>query len=235
MSRAFSIAVLSAADSGKLPLAADIKPFSPRDGELFADRDPVDLAKALEAAGVCALSVVTEPIHFGGSLDLLTRVANAVSLPVLRKDFITSAQQIDETIDAGADAVLLTVATMPELKITGLYRRAISLGLEPLVEVHTESELRFALGLVPRPEIIGINNRDITTLEKDDGNVSVTEELANLVPDGVAILSESSILTPDDAQRAYEAGAHAVLVGTAILQAEDPAACVRDFTGQRSG
>jgi indole-3-glycerol phosphate synthase len=233
MSRSFSQAVLVAVESGKLPLAADIKPFSPRDGELVGGRDPADMARTLEAAGVCALSVVTEQAHFGGSLDLLRRVTDAVSLPVLRKDFITSARQIDETIDAGAAAVLLTLATIPELEITGLYRRAISLGLEPLVEVHTEGELRFALGLTPRPGIIGINNRDITALEKDDGDVTVTEELAPLVPDGVAILSESSILTPDEARRAYEAGAHAVLVGTAILQAADPAACAREFAGQR--
>jgi indole-3-glycerol phosphate synthase len=235
MSRSFSSAVLNAADIGKLPLAVDIKPFSPRDGDLVADRDPAYLASVLETAGVCALSVVTEPEHFGGSLDLLRRVTDAVSLPVLRKDFITSAQQIDETIDAGAAAILLTVATMPELEITGLYRRALSLGLEPLVEVHTESELRFALGLVPRPAIIGINNRDITALEKDDGDVGVTEELAPLVPAGVAILSESSILSAEDARRAFEAGAHAVLVGTAVLLAQDPAACVRDFAGERDG
>ena len=235
MSQFFSESILYAADRGKLPLAADIKPISPRDGELVAGRDPVALVTILEAAGVCALSVVTESVHFGGSLDLLRQVTGAVSLPVLRKDFISSAMQIDETIDAGAAAILLTVATMPELKITGLYRRALSLGLEPLVEVHTESELRFALGLVPRPGIIGINNRDITALEKDDGDVSVTEDLAPLVPDGVAILSESSILSPDDARRAFEAGAHGVLVGTAILQAADPAACVNDFAAFGGG
>lgn len=235
MSLSFSRAVRSAADKGRLPLVADIKPASPRDGALVAGRDPVEMALVLEKAGVCALSVVTESVHFGGSLDLLCRVSEAVSLPVLRKDFITAAHQIDETISAGASAILLTVATIPELEITGLYRRAISLGLEPLLEVHTENELRFALGLVPRPEILGINNRDITALEMDDGDVGLTEELAPLVPEGVAILSESSILTPEDARRAYESGAHAVLVGTALLQADDPADCAREFAGTRGG
>lgn len=235
MSRSFSQAILNTAESGKLPLVADIKPVSPRDGKLAAGRDPVELAKVLEDAGVCALSVVTEPVHFGGSLDLLRQVADAVAIPVLRKDFISSAYQIDETISSGAASVLFIVATMPELEITSLYNRALSLGLEPLVEVHTESELRFALGLVPRPEVIGINNRDITALEKDDGDVGLTEQLAPFVPEGVAVLSESSIMTPDDARRAYEAGAHAVLVGTAVLQAADPANCVRSFAGQRGG
>jgi indole-3-glycerol phosphate synthase len=235
MSRSLSEAILSAAEHRRLPLAVDIKAVSPRDGKLMAGRDPVNLARTLEDAGVCALSVVTEPVYFGGSVDLLREVAGAVSLPVLRKDFITSAWQVDETLETGAAAILLTIATIPELEVAGLYRRAVSLGLEPLVEVHTESELRFALAMEPRPAIIGINNRDITALEQDGGDVSVTETLAPLVPDGVAILSESSILTPDDARRALRAGAHAILVGTAILQAEDPASRVLELAGQTGG
>jgi indole-3-glycerol phosphate synthase len=235
MNRSFSKAILDAVQGGKLPLAADVKPLSPRDGELLRDRDPVEMAKTLEAAGVCALSVVTEQVHFGGSLDLLRRVSDAVCVPVLRKDFITSVRQIDETIEAGASAVLLTLATIPELEIGGLYRRSLALGLEPVVEVHTETELHLALGLMPGPAIIGINNRDITALEKDDGDVSVTEALAPLVPEGVAILSESSILTPAEARRAYGAGAHAVLVGTALWKAADPGACAREFAGREGG
>jgi len=231
MNRSFSDNILYAAERGKLPLAADIKPVSPRDGQLVSGRDPVSLARILEEAGVCALSVVTESAHFGGSMELLRQVVGAVSLPVLRKDFITSVGQIDETLDAGAAAVLLTLSTIPEVAVPGLYQRAVSLGLEPLVEVHTASELGFALGLEPRPAIIGINNRDITALEKDDGDVQVTEMLAPHVPEGIAILSESSILAPDDANRAFAAGAHCVLVGTAILQAEDPGARARELSG----
>lgn len=233
MNSSFSGAILSAVDHRKLPIVADIKTVSPRDGELVADRNPIDLAKTLETAGVCALSVVTEPVHFGGSVELLQQVANAVSLPVLRKDFITSVAQIDETVDCGAAAILLTIATIPELKAPNLYRRAVSIGLEPLVEVHTVSELRFALGLEPRPVIIGINNRDITALERDDGDVQVTEILAPLVPEEVVVLSESAILSADDARRAFEAGAHGVLVGTAILKDKDPAACVRALAGTK--
>ncbi len=235
MNRSFSGNILHASERGRLPLAADIKPVSPRDGELVSGRDPVSLALILERAGVCALSVVTEAVHFGGSMELLQQVAGAVSLPVLMKDFITSARQIDEAFEAGASAVLLTIATIPELELPGLYLRAVSLGIEPLVEVHTAAELGLALGLKPKLAVIGINNRDITALEKDDGDVRVTEMLAPLVPKGIAILSESSILTPGDVNRALAAGAHAVLVGTALLQAEDPGARARELAGRTSG
>ena len=226
MSDAFSRAILGARENGRFPLVADIKPVSPRDGALVGSRDPVDLAKELEQAGVCALSVVTEAQHFGGSLQMLRDVASAVSLPVLRKDFLRSPEDVDESLEAGAAAVLLTLSTVSELESPGLYRRIVSLGMEPLVEVHTAAELHFVLGLTPQPTIIGINNRDITRLEKDDGDVGITEALAPLVPDGVAILSESAMLTPGDVSRAFAAGAHGVLIGTAVLQAADPTAVV---------
>ena len=226
MSDAFSRAILGARENGRFPLVADIKPVSPRDGALVGSRDPVDLAKELEQAGVCALSVVTEAQHFGGSLQMLRDVVSAVSLPVLRKDFLRSPEDVDASLEAGAAAVLLTLSTVSELESPGLYRRIVSLGMEPLVEVHTAAELHFALGLTPVPTIIGINNRDITRLEKDDGDVGITETLAPIVPDGVAILSESAMLTPGDVSRAFAAGAHGVLIGTAVLQAADPTAVV---------
>jgi indole-3-glycerol phosphate synthase len=166
-------------------------------------------------------------------VELLRQVADAVSLPVLRKDFITTVAQVDETVEARAAAVLLTIATLKGSKAQDLYQRALSLGLEPLVEVHTVNELRFVCGFEPQPGIIGINNRDITTLERDGGGVGITEMLAPLVPEGVVILSESAILTADDARRAFEAGAHAVLVGTAILKNDDPAASINELVGKR--
>ena len=230
MSNAFSRAILGARENGRFPLVVDIKPISPRDGALVGSRDPVDLAKELEQAGVCALSVVTEGEHFGGSLQMLRDVVSAVSLPVLRKDFLRSPEDVDESLEAGAAAVLITLSTISELESPGLYRRIVSLGMEPLVEVHTAAELHFALGLTPVPTIIGINNRDITRLEKDDGDVGITETLAPIVPDGVTILSESAMLTPGDVYRAFAAGAHGVLIGTAVLQAADPAAVVAKLT-----
>lgn len=235
MSNAFSRAILGAREKGRVPLVVDIKPVSPRDGDLVGSRDPAALARMLDAAGVCALSVVTEPEHFGGSLDMLREVASSVSLPVLRKDFLRSPEDVDASLEAGAAAVLLTLSTVHELEAPGLYRRIHSLGMEPLVEVHTPQELHFALGLTPEPTVIGINNRDITRLEKDDGDVGVTELLAPLVPEGVAILSESAMLTPEDVARAFAAGADGVLVGTAVLQAEDPAAFVAELVRDTGG
>lgn len=223
-----SSAILAARDSGRVPIMVDIKPVSPRDGALVGLRDPSQLACSLVEAGACALSVVTEPENFGGSVDMLRRVAHAVEVPVLRKDFIGSPEQIDETLEAGAAAVLLTLATIPELALPGLYRRVEALGLEAVVEIHTEEELKLATGL--EPTIIGINNRNILQLEKDSGDVRITEKLAPLVPEGVVILSESSLLTAQDIQRAFTAGADAVLVGTAILQSEDPASRIAELT-----
>jgi indole-3-glycerol phosphate synthase len=226
--RNLSSAILAARENGRIPIVVDIKPISPRDGVLVGQRDPSQLARALVMAGACALSVVTEPENFGGSLDLLRRVVQAVNVPVLRKDFISSPGQVDETLEAGAAAILLTLATIPELALPGLYRRVQALGLEAVVEVHTEEELRLARSL--EPTIIGINNRNILRLEKDPGDVGVTEKLAPLVPEGTVILSESSLLTARDIQRAFTAGADAVLVGTAVLQSEDPASRIAELT-----
>ena len=221
--RRFSQAIHDCRKGRRPALVADIKPVSPRDGQLLSGRDAASLARDLVAAGACALSVVTETVNFGGSLQLLREVAAAVSVPVLRKDFVEDPIQIDLTLQAGGAALLFTLSTIPETRVVSLYRRAVSEGLEPVVEVHNEAQLRFALALEPAPTVIGINNRDVTQLEKDGGDVSVTERLAPLVPMGIVILSESALLTPRDVERAYAAGAHAVLVGTTILAATDPA------------
>ena len=217
-----SAAILGAKGRGILPLVADIKPASPRDGELVGMRDAAELARMLVEAGACALSVVTEPKHFGGSLQTLRRVCEAMRVPVLRKDFFSLPEQIEETKKHGAGAILLTLATIPEPLGSTLYDLARELELEVVVEIHTRRELERALAL--SPTIIGINNRDILSLETDSGDVRVTEELAPLVPHGIVKVSESSLQTEEDILRAIRAGADAVLVGTAILRASDPAA-----------
>lgn len=228
--RPFSSAILKAKERGTVPLVADIKAVSPRDGDLVRQRASSELARSLADAGACALSVVTEQKHFGGSLSILKEVVQAVSLPVLRKDFFSSLQQIDKSREAGAAAVLLIMATIPEQLIEVLYQYVCELGMEAVVEVHTHQDLDRALAL--SPTIIGINNRDILKLEKDTGDVRVTEELAPLVPDGVLTISESSLRTPDEIRRAIDAGADAVLVGTALLRADDPASCLVELTAQ---
>jgi len=217
-----SAAILRAKRRGILPLIADIKPSSPRDGALVGPRDAADLARTLVKAGACALSVVTEPKHFGGNVQTLRQVCAAVSVPVLRKDFFSLADHVEESKAQGAAAVLLILATIPDPLVSSLYAVARRLELEVVVEVHTRRDLARALALAPT--IIGINNRDILNLETDAGDVRVTEELAPLVPPGIMKISESSLQTRDDILRAMRAGADGVLVGTAILRAADPGA-----------
>lgn len=228
----FSTAIRRAKRRKILSLVADIKPASPRDGELVGLRDPGELARSLVKAGACALSVVTEPKHFGGSLQVLRRVCEAAEVPVLRKDLFSSTDQIEESKSLGAAAVLLILATTPDPLALDLYRLALDRGLEVVVEIHTRRELERALTL--SPAIVGINNRDILNLETDSGDVRVTEELAPLVPGGILKISESSLQNQEDIQRAIDAGADAVLVGTALLRAADPPAFLsRLVTGVR--
>jgi len=178
--------------------------------------------------------VLTEVKYFQGSLDYLAAIratAGLENMPLMRKDFIFDSYQVYEARAYGADAILLIAAILEDGQLEELLSLARALGMQVLVEVHDEKELAGVLHT--SAGIIGINNRDITTLERDEGDVHVTEELAPLVPEGVVVLSESAILSADDARRAFEAGAHGVLVGTAVLQAADPAGCVRELAGHR--
>ena len=194
----------------------DFKAISPKDGTLFRDCNPVEVARMLEREGVFALSVVTEPEHFGGSLELLKSITRAVKLPVLRKDFIKNADDLHITVDCGAKSVLLICATIPRRDFADLYKTALLLGLNPVVEVHNKEELEFAQSL--NAKIIGINNKDITALEKDSGTVNTTRELISSAAfsDDVFIISESGISTAYEAQQALDCGANAVLIGTAF-------------------
>lgn len=226
--RRFTAALETALAAGRAPVIAEIKCASPKEGDLLAGRDPVALAKTMESAGAACLSVVTEPKHFGGSLELLEAVAAGVSLPVLRKDFITSADQVQATAERGGACLLLIAAMLEWPKLVELHREARRSGLETLVEVHNEEELRKALTL--DLDLLGINNRNIRRLEIDDGTVANTLALLRLVPPGVRTISESALSTPEEVRAVLEAGALGVLVGTAILRAPDPAAAVHQLT-----
>jgi len=192
----------------------DFKPISPKDGDLFNGRNPVEVAVQLEKAGILGLSVVTESENFGGSLDLLRSITSAVNLPVLRKDFIKSEEDLYETLDCGATHILLICSMMDN--VGELYEKSLSIGLKPLVEVHTQEEMEFAKSLGAK--LIGINNKDITILEKDSGNVDLTIELIKSAPTDAFIISESGITNRTDAEKALQNGANAVLVGTAFWQ-----------------
>jgi len=215
----FAAAIKEENARGKVTVIPDIKCTSPKEGDLLRGRDPVDIAKLLAKRGAPALSVVTERERFGAAPGLLRAVADAVDLPILRKDFITNESALEETMEMGASAILLICSVTDKKILARLYESAISLGLEPFVEVCSEEELRFACEL--GAQLIGINNRNIATLEMDDGGVSRTAALASGAPKGALLVSESGILTADDVRLASSAGANAVLVGTALLRADD--------------
>ena len=215
----FSAAVFSENARGFVAVIPDIKCVSPKEGDLLRGRDPAGTAQYLVRSGAPVLSVVTERDRFGGSAELLRAVVSAVDVPILRKDFITSEDQLVETAELGAAAVLLICAIMDDKNLRSLYEKTIQLGMEPLVEIHTAREMELASTLGAR--LIGINNRDIVSFERDDGGPDRTAALASSVSAGALLISESGILTPDDALLAASSGANAVLVGTALWQARD--------------
>jgi indole-3-glycerol phosphate synthase len=229
----FSAALDAARAAGQVPLIAEVKVRSPKEGDLLAGRDPVALARSMEQAGAACLSVVTEGPRFGGSLELLQTLATAVSLPILRKDFVTDREDVWATREHGASCLLLMVAMLEWPKLVELHEEARRCGLETLVEVHDEQELRQVLTL--DLDLLGINNRDIRQLETDDGTVANTLELLRSVPAGVRAISESSITTPDQARLVIDAGGAGVLVGTAILRAADVGESVRRMVSARRG
>lgn len=218
-------------NSGIIPVIPDIKCKSPGEGDLLLGRDPVGIAAELAAAGAPVISVVTEAAHFGGSPELLRQIAKEVRRPVLRKDFITSREQLAESLEIGAGGVLLIASVLSRKKLRALAEEALELGLEPLIETHDEEEIKAVREW--NMTFIGINNRNIAQWEMDGGNVHTTEKLADLIPAGALALSESSIGGPLDVLRAMSAGAHAVLVGTAILRADDPAEMYRRLSRAR--
>ncbi|NLO09012.1 MAG: indole-3-glycerol-phosphate synthase [Clostridiales bacterium] len=204
---------------GIIPVIPDIKLFSAREGNLMRGRNPVDYALLMESCGAPVISVVTEEEHFGGSLKLLEKISEKISVPVLRKDFIKTKQQVKDSKQAGADAVLLIVSMLDRRLLAELVEFTLANGIEPLVEVHNEEEFNMLEGL--DLSFIGINNRNILKYEVDNGDVATTELLGRYKRKDAFLLSESSITDKADVMRAISAGANGVLVGTAILQAED--------------
>lgn len=203
---------------------AEVKRCSPSKGALAAIADPAALARDYEAGGSHVVSVLTERRRFGGSLDDLTSVRAAVEVPLLRKDFIITAYQLWEARAYGADLVLLIVAALEQNALVSLIERAESLGLTPLVEVHTEAELERALEAGAR--VVGINARDLATLELDR---EVFARLAPRVPAGVVKVAESGVRGPHDLLAYAAAGADAVLVGESLVTGGDPQGAVADL------
>ena len=209
----------------RVRLIAEVKRASPSRGVLNAGLDPAAQGRSYAAAGAAALSVLTDEKYFHGTLDDLVAVRAAVSLPVLRKEFIVDEYQLWESRAAGADAVLLIVAAVGAGALRDLFQAAKGVGLGTLVEVHTAREVEAALAVGAL--VVGINNRDLQTLET---NLSPSLALLPLVPPGHVAVSESGIFTREDVERVVAAGAHAVLVGEALVRAGDVAAKVRELT-----
>jgi indole-3-glycerol phosphate synthase len=205
---------------------AEVKRRSPSAGDIAARLDPATHARAYESGGASAISVLTDGPFFGGSLDDLVAVRAAVTLPVLRKDFIVDPVQIFESRAAGASAILLIARGLERSDLLLLAALARDVGLGTLVEIHRMDELDAALAA--RPDTLGINSRDLETFHVDVGMV---EQLLRAVPRDVVAVAESGLSSRADVEKVAAWGADAVLVGTAIASAANPETAVRALTG----
>jgi indole-3-glycerol phosphate synthase len=207
--RSLEAAFRAARSDGRVPLLAEVKPTSPTT-EGHRDLDPARTAEAMVAGGAAGISVLTEPDHFGGSVEALRQVREAVSVPVLRKDFLLEPAQLDAV---AADAVLLIARFLDDL--AGMVAAARDRGMTPLVETHTRAEVRTAVDA--GADVIGVNNRDLGTLTVDRSTVGT---VAPAVPEESLLIAESGIETPAHRDRMLEAGADGLLVGSAIVEDE---------------
>ena len=215
---------------GLVPVIAEVKRRSPSAGCIAAGVDAVQQALRYRQAGACAVSVLAEPQFFGGSADDVAAVARSLDRPVLFKDVVVHPLQLELARACGARAVLLIAAVLKPQSLGLFVRQAEELGLEAVVEVHTEAEL--AEALQTRPAAIGINNRDLTTFRVDPTRA---ERLMGQVPPGIPCIAESGYRTPEQAARALDAGAVAVLIGEALMRSGDPAAFLRAIRPSRVG
>jgi len=209
-----------------LAIIAEIKRRSPSAGEIAQRLDAPTQAKHYVKGGAAAISVLTEPQYFAGSLDDLRAVRAAVPVPVLRKDFIVDQIQIWEGRAAGADAVLLIAAALDASELAELLSAVVATGMEALVETHTAAEVEMAVAA--GAEIIGVNNRDLATFNTD---LAVAEALAPSIPHGVVTVGESGVSSVAGASRMAAAGYDAILVGEAAVRSADPRSFIAGLRG----
>ena len=213
--------------SAQLSLIAEVKRSSPSKGALASISDPAGLAEKYEEAGASIISVLTESRRFGGSLADLDAVRSRVQIPILRKDFMVDEYQFFEARAHGADVVLLIVAALSQSQLNDYHQLAQGLGMRALVEVHTNDELERALEI--SPQIVGVNSRNLKTLEVDTQSFA---ELIPRIPSELIAVAESGISTRADVDFAQRNGARAILVGEALVRAGDPKAAVRELLGE---
>jgi indole-3-glycerol phosphate synthase len=205
-------------------IIAEVKKASPSKGLIRADFDPVSIARGYAAGGASAISVLTEERFFQGSLTHMEAIHGAVEVPLLRKDFTLDPYQIVEAKSYGADAVLLIAAMLDTPRMRELRAQAGALGMDSIVEVHTETELAAAVEV--GAEAIGINNRDLKTFAVD---LSTTERLAPLVPSGIPVVCESGIDSPEQIRRIEKCGIHVFLIGESLMRAPEPGKKLREL------
>ena len=225
--RGFGVALKDEAARAGFALIAEIKRASPSGGLIRTDFDPATLARAYQAGGAACLSVLTDSPHFMGDPQHLRSARAAVSLPILRKDFILCPWQVYESRAMGADCILLIMAALTDDQAVELETIARGLDLDVLVEVHNLEELERALGLQTR--LIGINNRNLKTMKT---SLQTTVELAPHVPPDHLLVSESGIVTHEDVRMLADIGVQAYLVGESLLREKDVTAATRRLTGQ---
>ncbi len=227
--RDFTKELLSSGDRSPR-IIAELKKASPSRGIIRQEYNPAVLASSLELAGVAAFSVLTEPDFFEGSVEDLALVRRIVERPILRKDFVFDRYQVVESRAAGADAFLLIAAILDDIALAGLIAAGRELGMEPLVEVHNDQELRRTLDAGGR--MVGVNNRDLRTFEV---SLQVSFELVDQIPESCVAVSESGIRSRQDVLRLQAAGFDAFLIGERLMEAKEPASALRDFIGNESG
>lgn len=216
--------------ASSMSIIAEVKRASPSKGTLAEIASPVDLARRYEDAGAAVISVLTERRRFGGSLSDLEAVRAGVSIPLLRKDFMIDEYQFYEARAAGADVVLLIVAALSKSQLRDYYDLATELGMAVLVEVHTRDEVEDALEIEPR--IIGVNARNLKTLEID---LAAFTQLIPEIPESIIRVAESGISERSEVEIAQEAGARAILVGETLVRAGDPKAKIDALLGTSRG